>query len=472
MGPQTYTSENAHQFNFFIETFGTHIVMGADFGGIWGQLSEFTSNDYYRMLGDDTDVQAAASYSGLISAGAQVASQTHRTNAQSFARNATSQALFHKGGAYSQNPETWIQSVRGSPMPVLYHLRPLDEVLQTRFMPSSMDAANLAALPARRAGLQAALAAYCNLLLSQGYLSSCSAPSPDPAPNPYRNEWMSWSYNYQPAASNYFDHACPSYSFISQMRWREQDGFGLVDLEATCSDGTSLRWTNNNNGNWNSLLSCSTGFNRLQAKEQWGYGIINARATCFGQGQCPASGRADCARDSIGHAVTNSSQCEAKGCCWDSSSQAARTSVCAQSEGQTCRCSGRVYYGRKFLNGQPGSGQTTTFEQMTSSAVSHRTVEEQVTCSNDGMGGDPLHGYYKWCYCVETACYHRQATPEWRESNSNSNGGWKGAQTCPWNAPVLVGFEVLYQDGYGIVNYRPKCSNGNSFRRLGEAVLV
>jgi hypothetical protein len=85
-------------------------------------------------------------------------------------------------------------------------------------------------------------------------------------------------------------------------------------------------------------------------------------------------------------------------------------SVCA-SEGGRCSCPGEVYYGRKYVEGKPGSGWTTSFDQLKASQYSHiqhlpavrrRRRQGPIECTNGGMGkfgGDPLPGYYKWCYC-------------------------------------------------------------------------
>lgn len=74
-------------------------------------------------------------------------------------------------------------------------------------------------------------------------------------------------------------------------------------------------------------------------------------------------------------------------------------SVCASGEGQTCQCTGTVYYGRKYVNGRPGGGATTSLSQLKGSGFKSRSVSGQVSCSNGGMGGDPLYGYYKYCLC-------------------------------------------------------------------------
>lgn len=76
-----------------------------------------------------------------------------------------------------------------------------------------------------------------------------------------------------------------------------------------------------------------------------------------------------------------------------------RWKVCAEGEGQECICTGQVLYGRKFLTGNPGSGATASVSQMKTTGYKTKEVSGSITCSNSGMGGDPLSGYYKYCQC-------------------------------------------------------------------------
>ena len=46
---------------------------------------------------------------------------------------------------------------------------------------------------------------------------------------------------------------------------------------------------------------------------------------------------------------------------------------------------------------------------------------------------------------------------DWTTSNGNMNGEWNAVQYCPdkW---VITGFEVREQSGYGIINFRYRCT--------------
>lgn len=73
--------------------------------------------------------------------------------------------------------------------------------------------------------------------------------------------------------------------------------------------------------------------------------------------------------------------------------------VCAN-EGGYCQCTGRVYYGKRFVSGKPGTGERMTFEQMKMSAFKTMDVQQKVWCANP-VFGDPIWGYYKQCFCEE-----------------------------------------------------------------------
>jgi len=279
--PTTYTAANAADFNLFISTFGTHVMHGAEFGGQWGQVSEFSQSSWTNMISSGLDVSASASYSGVVSAGGNLSSEAARSDAESYTSVAKEQNHFNKGGTYSQDPIAWMNSVRAEPMPIHYQLWPISDVLQPQFMPSSINVTELAA---KRQVLAQALTEYCSTVAAAGWISSCDPPAPDLVVVPASREWLPFVDSHRPNGL-YYAQECPPRAYIHEMVWTEQYGHGLVDLKATCSNSftKSLRWTNNNQGHDDSALVCPSGFGGIQAKEGWGYGIINVRATCLGE---------------------------------------------------------------------------------------------------------------------------------------------------------------------------------------------
>lgn len=77
--------------------------------------------------------------------------------------------------------------------------------------------------------------------------------------------------------------------------------------------------------------------------------------------------------------------------------------VCAEKEGATCKCKGNVTYGLAFAKGKPGAGNATTFEQATAKPFKSKLVKDTIVCSHAAMGGDPLPGFFKSCWCSPTA---------------------------------------------------------------------
>jgi hypothetical protein len=274
--PMTYHAASAEAFDLFISTFGTHVMWSAEFGGQWGQVYTFSQSSWASMVSSGLNVGASATNAGLVSAGGSLSSDTERSDAESFERASTKRESFSKGGSYHQNATTWMTSVREAPMPIYYKLWPISDVLQAKFMPGSIDATELAA---KRQGLAQALTTYCSTMVAAGKIASC-----DPDAVQANREWLPFLYSHRPSGT-YHSQECPPRAYIVGMKWRQQGFYGLVDLKATCSDTstTSLRWTNNDNGDDNRALDCPYGFGGIQAMEQWGFGIINVRATCLGQ---------------------------------------------------------------------------------------------------------------------------------------------------------------------------------------------
>lgn len=73
--------------------------------------------------------------------------------------------------------------------------------------------------------------------------------------------------------------------------------------------------------------------------------------------------------------------------------------VCANREHAMCHCTGKVYYGRKYVFGQPGYGKRTTVTQLKNHNYKVKTVSGAIKCDSRGMGGDPAPMFYKYCYC-------------------------------------------------------------------------
>ena len=71
------------------------------------------------------------------------------------------------------------------------------------------------------------------------------------------------------------------------------------------------------------------------------------------------------------------------------------TFVCAK-EDERCNCNAVVVYGKKYLD--DGKTETSAPELMGKGCF-HKVVFESVLCSSAEMGGDPIFGQEKHCYC-------------------------------------------------------------------------
>merc|ERR1712055_21394 len=95
------------------------------------------------------------------------------------------------------------------------------------------------------------------------------------------SEWSTTNFNGNP---NLQQLCNPGTNVISQ-QWMEQDDYGLINLQFTCSDGMLHRMTTNERGSWNKVLTCedgSAGFSQMISREQGGYGLINVAVNCLG----------------------------------------------------------------------------------------------------------------------------------------------------------------------------------------------
>ena len=92
--------------------------------------------------------------------------------------------------------------------------------------------------------------------------------------------WSNWANaNFQGVTNP--TRLCGEGFYVTRMEWKEQSGYGLVNLKFHCNDGLVYTMTTNGNGNWNSV-GCEDGFDQTTAREQSGYGIINVAVSCVG----------------------------------------------------------------------------------------------------------------------------------------------------------------------------------------------
>jgi len=76
------------------------------------------------------------------------------------------------------------------------------------------------------------------------------------------------------------EHHCNHGAYVTSITWKEQHGYGLVDLKIQCSDTYVHHFTGNRGGFWNPSRLCSNGFRQVFGREQNGYGIVNVASFC------------------------------------------------------------------------------------------------------------------------------------------------------------------------------------------------
>lgn len=272
--PESFDDGSAQEFYDFIDNFGTHVMTAVEMGGRYGHRLEFTQESWTHMHETGTDVDVAARYAGIVSAGASCDTSEQTRTGQEFTQSSFSESIYNLGGQYSKSVADWTQTVKEDPMPIKYTLHRLDEVLTTSYMPGL----NGSILTSRKDGLKAAVDNYCEKLHADNLLSSCDVPPAD-QPMEMRTN-LDWSNHNRDGRSNGVKQ-CPHFQHVTGIQWKEQSGYGLIDLRVTCSDGSSFTYTSNSHGGWNRALNCDGGFSKVQGQEQSGYGLVNFRTYCL-----------------------------------------------------------------------------------------------------------------------------------------------------------------------------------------------
>jgi len=95
-----------------------------------------------------------------------------------------------------------------------------------------------------------------------------------------KNQWS--DYNNGNLKGWSLTKLCPNGLIVESMEFKEQRGYGLVDLHIDCGDGVNRVLVGNSGGGANVRVSCDTGFKSVEGREQWGYGLVNTHMKCNG----------------------------------------------------------------------------------------------------------------------------------------------------------------------------------------------
>jgi len=263
-----------------IRYFGTHFVSAAQMGALFGQQSKVSTEAWTTMLETGFDIKTGASFSAFgVTASASYMSKDDKQKAQEFSSKSTEQKTYTIGAAppSDNNPMTWVKETKASPAPMTLKL--------TSILSLFDDLYGVKVSAAVKANMKKALDEYCNYLLDQNEVASCSAPAPDPPfPNPpLKRTWYDWATNNQNGNLNTIQE-CSEGEYVTKMKWEQEGNYGSIDLGFWCSDGNFYRMTGNLNGAWDDVMNCEgdkLGFREISVEQETGHGIINAKTFCL-----------------------------------------------------------------------------------------------------------------------------------------------------------------------------------------------
>ena len=211
----------------FLNTFGTHYVKKTIMGAVYGQQSEITYENWSKMVSDGLDIGLYAGIAAMASANFSINSNT--TEAETFNKYTKDQRMYSKGATPPSDgkPESWMQSIIESPAPVSMEVAPIFDLYLAEHIS-----------PTVQKNLKEATLAYCAKLVEEGKLRSCDPPKED-KPFPKPRVWSEWSNDnlaYSAGMGIEFPvQECDEGQFIESMRWKEWNGYGLVDFQMKCS---------------------------------------------------------------------------------------------------------------------------------------------------------------------------------------------------------------------------------------------
>lgn len=92
--------------------------------------------------------------------------------------------------------------------------------------------------------------------------------------------WTGWTNSNQAGKLNPVLE-CAEGRYVTDLTWRNQWGYGFVNLHMKCSDGETSQSNSNRNGSWKTAMTCSKGFRAITGMEQSRYGIVNVKGFCL-----------------------------------------------------------------------------------------------------------------------------------------------------------------------------------------------
>lgn len=118
----------------FLEYFGTHYASEMVYGASFTYENRITSSSYESMKSSEFSVEVQASYSGLFSVGGGFGmSKSKQESAKKFQENSvTSTISIGAPPPYNGDAMTWASTVKDTPVPVDYKLKPIHELFDNQ----------------------------------------------------------------------------------------------------------------------------------------------------------------------------------------------------------------------------------------------------------------------------------------------------------------------------------------------------
>lgn len=289
--PRVYSNETAAQFFEFLDEWGSHAVMAAEMGGMWGYRSEFKSSSYSSMVKSGTSVKMGASASFLVDASVEVKTDQEKQAAESFKNARKDVSIFNIGGKYSADSSEWIANVKTEPMPIKSSLKDISDLMDSKYM----QGCNAESLAAARQSFKSALKDYCLQHAAKQWPGvQCSALADDPPPPLIRGNYIDGSNGGDWSSVDRIETAveCPSGTWVTNLDWWYNAGscdscvdyVGMANGRVTCSDGTQTTigtsdWTHAG-GDMKTPAKCDVGLGQLRFATKACSGLVAGEYKC------------------------------------------------------------------------------------------------------------------------------------------------------------------------------------------------
>jgi hypothetical protein len=179
MAPEEY--DQSFYFDLIGE-FGTHFVATAQMGGVYGEETQFTGQEYKDVLSVESQWSSAAKASFLVSIETGAETEADWELSDWFHQQSTKTMKYSLGSMppHAADEMAWHLDTLENAVPTSMKLKPLSELFTTSIFPNDPNSSG-ANLQAKRDNMERALQEYCSeKLLKEGWVESCEKIIEDP----------------------------------------------------------------------------------------------------------------------------------------------------------------------------------------------------------------------------------------------------------------------------------------------------